>query len=355
MGYRASASGLIWPVPREDLDAFEVLELEWRPDGSVVVRSRTPDAPPSSPRPARPATRLTPALTTRRVPEAAPLRIRLAWIPESMAAPAHRSQTARDKITWLGIGALVGIALAGSVITNPAPRGTSGSHGPISDTGSTLNGPAIVAVSGVDTSPVTTMAPPLMTFARGAPPTDRTRPGAAAIPMAVRPDAMSPAARPARPPQTRVTRVPAARPPSNARWRTPRAPAPVVRAVMREVRRYESAYTRMDAAAVLAVWPAADRQAVIRHFTGLREQRLQLGGCVVESPADTASVTCRGTLRFRPRVGDHTTRTLRGRWRFALDRQAEGWAIAEVHAPAGPTVPRPPYLTDARVSVDGTP
>ena len=61
----------------------------------------------------------------------------------------------------------------------------------------------------------------------------------------------------------------------------------------------------------------------MKQFTGLREQRLRLDRCTVTATGDTAAVTCRGTLSYRPRVGDHSTRTTRGTWRFALERDGE--------------------------------
>jgi hypothetical protein len=44
---------------------------------------------------------------------------------------------------------------------------------------------------------------------------------------------------------------------------------------------------------------------------------------------------CRGTLRYRPRVGDHDTRTIEGTWRFTLLQRADDWVVDGVDSPDG--------------------
>lgn len=118
-----------------------------------------------------------------------------------------------------------------------------------------------------------------------------------------------------------------------------RAAAPAVRvrqappAVLDVVRRYAVAYSRMDARATQAVWPAADRQMLASTFNTLREQRLTLSGCRGQLVDVGATVSCRGTLRYRPRVGDHSTRTRQGTWRFALAPDGDTWRIDLVTEP----------------------
>jgi len=81
------------------------------------------------------------------------------------------------------------------------------------------------------------------------------------------------------------------------------------------------------------VWPAADRAALTRTFTGISEQRLTLRDCAVSVGRQDATARCAGTLRYRPRVGDQGTRTRYGRWDFGLKRQQSGWVITTVKAP----------------------
>ena len=48
---------------------------------------------------------------------------------------------------------------------------------------------------------------------------------------------------------------------------------------------------------------------------------------------DTATVMCRGTLRYRPRVGNHDTRILEGNWRFTMLQRADDWVVEGVEPP----------------------
>ncbi|AMY08760.1 hypothetical protein LuPra_01965 [Luteitalea pratensis] len=119
---------------------------------------------------------------------------------------------------------------------------------------------------------------------------------------------------------------------------TPSAPRPrpqAAPAVLGAIQRYAVAYNRQDARATKAVWPSADRQALVKTFTGLREQRLTLLSCTTAVTGDSAIASCLGTRRYRPRVGDSSTRIQQGRWRFALQRTGGTWLIASVDAPNG--------------------
>ena len=95
----------------------------------------------------------------------------------------------------------------------------------------------------------------------------------------------------------------------------------------------------MDARATQAVWPTADRQALVTTFTALREQRLTLSRCRGALNGDTATVLCRGTLRYRPRVGNHDTRTLEGNWRFTMLQRADDWVVEASSRPDDPARP----------------
>jgi hypothetical protein len=107
-------------------------------------------------------------------------------------------------------------------------------------------------------------------------------------------------------------------------------PAP---AVLGAIRRFTAAYNRQDARATAAVWPSADRQALVKAFNGLREQRLTWLSCTTDVTGNQATASCVGTRRYRPRVGDSSTRIQQGRWRFGLQRSAGTWLIASVSAP----------------------
>lgn len=112
--------------------------------------------------------------------------------------------------------------------------------------------------------------------------------------------------------------------------REPRA-AP---AVLGAIERYTVAYNRLDARATAAVWPSANAAVLAKTFNGLREQRLTLSSCTTAVNGTRATASCSGTRRYRPRVGDHSTRIQQGRWRFDLRQAAGTWVIASVAGPS---------------------
>ncbi len=111
----------------------------------------------------------------------------------------------------------------------------------------------------------------------------------------------------------------------------PRPPDPYTAPVRRAVRSFEAAWTRMDSSATRAVWPTANAGVLTRTFTELREQRLRLAPCRIERSGARARAVCDGTLRYRPRVGDHSTRVRREKWEFELEQTGRGrWVIRRV-------------------------
>jgi hypothetical protein len=111
------------------------------------------------------------------------------------------------------------------------------------------------------------------------------------------------------------------------------APIPAPPEALATVERFTAAYNRMDASATQAVWPSADRQALVTTFSALREQRLTLSRCRGTMDGDAAIVMCSGTLRYRPRVGNHDTRIVEGTWRFSMLQRADDWVVERVESP----------------------
>ena len=115
--------------------------------------------------------------------------------------------------------------------------------------------------------------------------------------------------------------------------RTTPAPAPteeplvrdetVVRAVLR---RYETAYSNLDAAAASVVWPGVNRGALARAFDGLASQQVSLGSCDVTVNGPAARATCSGSATWQPKVGGGV-RTEARRWSFDLRKNGEAWRI----------------------------
>ena len=113
---------------------------------------------------------------------------------------------------------------------------------------------------------------------------------------------------------------------------TPAPPAPeepvvrdesVVRAVLR---RYETAYSNLDADAASVVWPGVNRGALARAFDGLASQQVSLGSCDVTVNGPAASATCSGSATWQPKVGGGV-RTEARRWSFDLRKNGEAWRI----------------------------
>lgn len=338
MGHRPPA-GFTWPVPPEELSDVPMLILEWTTEGRLSVRQETPTPAVVHPEP-EPSD--DPLSELPREPLAKSVTSPLAVVDDQATIAFERPRSfedtrthpVRDRVTWLGIGTLLGLVLAASTLpdggrvstatdeshvamrrSEPVDVPATGTRADVSDR-SDAGRPQAAAVAAGATTP----AAPVQVRQRESAPTRALAPANRVVPPA------------GAPPQTRA--VPTAAP---VAIRHARPPSPDTGPMLREVHRYEAALSRMDAAAVRAAWPGADQVALAREFTGLREQRLRLDGCTVDDRGELAAVTCRGTLSYRPRVGDHTTRTTRGPWRFTLGRDGDGWVIEDVRPPAAPT------------------
>ena len=97
----------------------------------------------------------------------------------------------------------------------------------------------------------------------------------------------------------------------------------VVRAVLR---RYETAYSTLDADAASVVWPGVNRGALARAFDGLASQQVSLGSCDVTVTGPAARATCSGSATWQPKVGGGV-RTEARRWSFDLRKNGEAWRI----------------------------
>lgn len=97
----------------------------------------------------------------------------------------------------------------------------------------------------------------------------------------------------------------------------------VVRAVLR---RYETAYSNLDADAASVVWPGVNRGALARAFDGLASQQVSLGSCDVTVTGPAARATCSGSATWQPKVGGGV-RTEARRWSFDLRKNGEAWRI----------------------------
>jgi len=100
---------------------------------------------------------------------------------------------------------------------------------------------------------------------------------------------------------------------------------PAIRAVLEE---YGTAYSRLDARAARAVWPAVDEQALARAFNALESQKIAFERCEVHVDGSAAQAACRGVSTWVPRVGERRPRRDAREWTFRLERRADAqWRI----------------------------
>ena len=97
--------------------------------------------------------------------------------------------------------------------------------------------------------------------------------------------------------------------------------------VQAALRRYEAAYTRLDARAAQAVWPSVDARALARAFDGLDSQSLQFDRCDLDVQGATARANCTGRATYVRRVGNKAPRTEARGWNFTLRKVGDEWQI----------------------------
>ena len=109
------------------------------------------------------------------------------------------------------------------------------------------------------------------------------------------------------------------------------AAAPVVptAAIESVLKNYADAFSARDVGAAKSVWPGVDERALARAFDGLREQRLELERCEISIRESTATATCVGTARYRPKVGIRSVRSERKVWTFHIGHRG-AWVIDDV-------------------------
>jgi hypothetical protein len=142
-----------------------------------------------------------------------------------------------------------------------------------------------------------------------------------------------------------VSSAPAASPPASGTLAAAppppaRAPAESARAIdvdetglVRDaLRRYQTAYDRLDAALAHDVWPAVNQAALARAFGDLESQSITFNNCDVRLRDDTAAAMCTGVARYTPKVGSREARVEPRVWNFTLRKRAGGWLIETARA-----------------------
>jgi hypothetical protein len=99
------------------------------------------------------------------------------------------------------------------------------------------------------------------------------------------------------------------------------------RLVAATLRRFADAYGKLDVNAVAEVWPSADRRVLTRAFESIESQEVYFERCDVRVADSGATASCRGWLRYVPRIGKKDSRFFNRRWDFALQKGAGAWRI----------------------------
>jgi hypothetical protein len=129
----------------------------------------------------------------------------------------------------------------------------------------------------------------------------------------------------------RLDEVPPILPPSGvAALDAPPAPTATNMIVQAVLARYASAYERLDASAVKAVWPTVDERALARAFNDLDSQSIVFDTCDLTVAGTRATASCRGTARFTTSVGKRSNVMQARQWTFLLEQSPERWEIQQV-------------------------
>ena len=164
-------------------------------------------------------------------------------------------------------------------------------------------------------------SPPLPDLAPPPPVTSASNvvPSASSSEPAASPVAPATAAAPAETSAAPSTVVPATLSPAQSQ----QADENRVRSVLK---RYEAAYSALDASAASTVWPGVDRRALTSAFQALSAQSVSLGRCDVRLTGEAAQADCKGTASWQPKVGGGPQTAAR-QWRFDLRNAGGDWVI----------------------------
>jgi hypothetical protein len=98
------------------------------------------------------------------------------------------------------------------------------------------------------------------------------------------------------------------------------------------LQRYRRAYNKLDARSAQAVYPAVNENALARAFDNLESQMLSFDSCDVDLQGRYAAVTCHGSSRYVPKIGNHEPRIESRVWSFTLRKDEDDWKIENARA-----------------------
>ncbi len=314
-----------------DFLAARMLREQLNTPDTSAVREAAPAAPAPAASLAASAAKL--ADVEERV--RARVRARTAVTP-AVASPRPRGRVYRRGALAAAVVAFAAFALFGSRTDQPRLLVARGGVAFVPLVDAVAPEPLAVtpAVSAVDDEPEERpyMRPVVVPAVRPAP----ARP-APVRPAPVRPVSVTPPIAPPLPPP-----VATAPPPQVASANTVAndLPAPAVvprgpddRALVEEaLGRYRRAYNRLDARSAQAVYPAVNAPALARAFDGLQSQSIEFDECNINVRGAAASVTCRGSSRYVPKIGSRDPRVEPRVWDFTLRKDAGSWKIENARA-----------------------
>ena len=108
--------------------------------------------------------------------------------------------------------------------------------------------------------------------------------------------------------------------------------APDVAAIEQLLREFEAAYERVDAAAVIKLWPSAPAAELTRGFSQFRSYDMELIGPKITVTGDRAVMTCVRKMSGEPKVGSRQSPRLM-EVVFRLRRAGGSWVIDAIDEP----------------------
>jgi hypothetical protein len=105
---------------------------------------------------------------------------------------------------------------------------------------------------------------------------------------------------------------------------------PGVEAALSSVSR---SYRDLDAAAVAAVWPGADTEALAQSFSSFKYQALSFDRCTTRPNGIAGALaTCEVSIAAAPKTGEPALQRRRESWTLVLSRAGDRWTIDGVSA-----------------------
>jgi hypothetical protein len=94
--------------------------------------------------------------------------------------------------------------------------------------------------------------------------------------------------------------------------------------------RYRRTFDSLSVDDVATIWPSVNIRTLSRAFDQLESQTVTFDGCTIDIRGPQADATCRGRVKYVPKVGSRSARVDNHQWTFLLQQMGAGWAIMRV-------------------------